>query len=94
MIRLFKPKTVSENKLKTSLKAKLNRTSNTEVLRWADNIHTGLGMNIQELRKSLTQTTPDQALIYIEDMRTGAVSLLAAMEILGERLDPNWKTDL
>jgi hypothetical protein len=94
MMKFLNRKTVSESKLKKGLIYRLEKVSETEILRWSDNIHTGLGMNVQELRKSLTRGDKDQALVYINDMRTGAISLLASMEVLGTRLDPNWKTDL
>jgi hypothetical protein len=85
---------LTESKLKKGLILKLSKVPITENLRWVDNIHTGLGMNVQELRKSLTRDDPGQALVYIEDIRVGAVSLLASMEVMGSSLDPNWKTDL
>lgn len=90
----FRRTKVTESKLKKGLIHKLSKVPITENLRWVDNIHTGLGMNVQELRKSLTREDTDQALVYIEDIRIGAISLLAAMEVMGSSLDPNWKTDL
>lgn len=91
-MRLFKRKEVSENKIREGLQYKLDKASNAEVMRWLDNIHTGQGMNVQELRKSLTHTNMDQALAYLEDIRMGAISTLAAVEVLGARLDVNWQT--
>ena len=94
MMRLFNRSVVSESKIKKGLKLRLSSVSVSENLRWMDNIHTGLGKNVQELRKSLTHDNKDQALVYLEDIRLGAISLLAAAEVMGESMDPNWKTDL
>lgn len=94
MMKLFKRSIVSENKIKKGLKLRLSSVPISETLRWMDNTHTGLGKNVQELRKSLTHDNTDQALVYLEDIRLGAISLLAAAEVLGESMDPSWKTDL
>jgi hypothetical protein len=80
---LFKKKEAAYYPVKNSALRKLRKISDHQILQWVDNIHSGLGINIQELRKSLG--TNDQALIYAEDIRTGVVSLLAAMEIIEER---------
>jgi hypothetical protein len=57
-----------------------------ELIRWVDNTHTAFGQNVQELRKSLARDDPHQAGIYMEDIRKGATTLLAAMDALEERL--------
>lgn len=72
--------------IKAKLLRRLRSTSDQELIRWVDNIHTGLGRNVSEMRKSLTREDPSEALAYIDDTRTGAVSLLAAMQVLEERL--------
>lgn len=72
-------------KIRERLLNRLRKTTDSELIRWVDNIHTGLGKNIVEMRKGLTHKDSDQALIYIEDTRTGAVSLLAALQVLEER---------
>lgn len=66
-----------------SLVNKFRKVSDQEILRWVDNTHTGLGMNIQELRKNLG--THDTALIYVADIVTGTEALQAAMFVLKER---------
>jgi hypothetical protein len=43
-------------------------------------------MNVSETRKNLTPGKQDQVLVNIEDMREGAVSLLAALQVIEERL--------
>jgi hypothetical protein len=85
-MRLFKKKHEVDTNIKTRLLNRLRKTPDGELIRWIDNIHTGLGQNISEMRKSLTRNEADQALAYIEDTRMGAVSLLAAMQVLEERL--------
>lgn len=74
-----------DEKIRGRLLNRLRNTSDSELIRWMDNIHTGIGKNIAEIRKSPTHRNPDQALAYIEDTRTGAVSLLAALQVLEER---------
>lgn len=81
-MRWFRRRPVREDKLKTKLIHRLAKVPETETMRWIDNIHTGLGMDVQELRKSLSRGDSEQALIYLEDIRVGAVSLLAASEVL------------
>lgn len=83
---MFKKKSGVEDSIKTKLLRRLRSTSDQELIRWVDNIHTGLGRNVSEMRKSLTREDPSEALAYIEDTKTGAVSLLAAMAVLEERL--------
>lgn len=85
MLKFFKGYKSNET-VKLRLLNRLRRTPDAEIIRWVDNIHTGVGKNISEMRKSLTHGSSDQALIYIEDTRTGAISLLAAMQVLEERL--------
>lgn len=68
------------------LKNRFRKVSNDEIIRWVDNTHTAFGQNIQELRKSLSRDDPQQAWVYMEDIRKGATTLLAAMDIIEERL--------
>jgi len=75
-----------DEKIRTRLLNRLRKTSDTELIRWVDNIHTALGQNVSEMRKSLTPSGKDQALINIEDIRIGATSLLAAMQVIEERI--------
>jgi hypothetical protein len=82
-MRFLKKKELRFFPVKENVLRKLRRVSDSEVMMWVDNIHSGMGKNVQELRKSLG--THDQALTYVEDIRAGAVSLLAAMEIFEER---------
>lgn len=83
---MFKKKSGIEDDIKARLLRRLRKTTDQELIRWIDNIHTGLGRNISEMRKSLTREDPSEALAYIDDTRTGAISLLAAMKVLEERL--------
>lgn len=83
---MFKRKPIVDDGIKNKLLRRLRSTTDQELVRWVDNIHTGLGRNISEMRKSLTREDPSEALAYIEDTRIGAVSLLAAMQVLEERL--------
>lgn len=83
---MFKKKSGIDDGIKSKLLRRLRSTTDQELIRWVDNIHTGLGRNISEMRKSLTREDPSEALAYIDDTRTGAVSLLAAMQILEERI--------
>ena len=83
MLKLFS-RHKSDNPLKIKLINRLQKVSDQELIRWIDNIHTGLGKNISEIRKSLTNE--DQALAYIADSHQGVVSLMAALEVLEERI--------
>lgn len=83
---MFKKKVKGNAEVQSKVLRRLQAVSSGEVVRWTDNIHTGIGRNISEIRKSLTSQQQDQALMYIEDTRNGAVSLLAALQVLEERL--------
>lgn len=83
---MFKKKVTTNPEVHAKVLRRLQAVSSGEVIRWVDNIHTGIGKNISEIRKGLTSRQQDQALMYIEDTRNGAVSLLAAMDALEERL--------
>lgn len=85
-MRLFKKKQTVDTEVKSKLLRRLRSTSDQELIRWVDNIHTGLGRNVSEMRKSLTREDPSEALAYIDDTKVGAISLLAAMQVLEERV--------
>jgi hypothetical protein len=85
-MRFFKRNRIDEVSIKSKLLRRLRKVSDQDLIRWADNIHTGLGRNVSEMRKSLTHGDKDQALAYIDDSRTGAVSLLAALQVMEERI--------
>jgi hypothetical protein len=85
MFRIFK-RTKIDDRIKVKLLNRLSKVSDPDLIRWVDNIHTGLGRNISEMRKSLTHSDKDQALAYIDDSRQGAVSLLAALQVMEERI--------
>lgn len=85
-MKLFRKSSGIDDSVKTKLLNRLRKTDDQDLIRWVDNIHTGLGRNVSEMRKSLTREDPSEALAYIDDTRTGAVSLLAAMQVLEERL--------
>lgn len=86
MMKLFRKSSGVDDSIKIKLLNRLRKTNDQDLIRWVDNIHTGLGRNVSEMRKSLTREDPSEALAYIDDMRTGAVSLLAAMQVLEERV--------
>jgi hypothetical protein len=73
-------------KVRRSVLNKLRNTSSGELIRWADNTITAVGTNLRETQKNLNRSDPAQALMHLEDMRTGAVSLLAAIQVLEERV--------
>lgn len=73
--------------MQENLRKRFRSTSNDELIRWVDNTHTAFGQNIQELRKSLSHGDARQAWIYMEDIRKGATTYLAAMDALEERLN-------
>lgn len=83
---MFNKKISIDEKIRTKVYKRLQITTNDELVRWIDNIHTAIGLNVSEMRKSLTPATQDQALVNIGDMREGAVSLLAALQVIEERL--------
>lgn len=74
-----------EHSIKVKVRKRLRQTSTDEIIRWTDNTHTALGQTISNIRKSLTHK--NQALAHIEDLRTGALSLLAAADALEEKLN-------
>lgn len=86
-MRFFSKGYKPDEKVRGKLLRRLRSTSDSELIRWVDNIHTGIGKDVSEMRKNLTHNTQDQAQIYIEDIRTGAISLLAAMQALEERFN-------
>lgn len=73
-------------KAKRSVLRKLRGTTSSEVLRWGDNLVSAIGKNLQETQKSLNHNDQAQALMSLEDMRTCAVSLLAVIQVVEERL--------
>jgi hypothetical protein len=83
---LRKKKVKGNEEINTKIYRRLQAVSDYELIRWTDNIHSGIGKNISEIRKSLTSQQQDQTLMYIEDTRKGAVSLLAALQALEERV--------
>jgi hypothetical protein len=85
---LFRRVKQPDPKVRGRVLNRLRNTGDQELIRWIDNIHTGIGRDVSEMRKSLSSTSKDQAHIYIEDIRLGAVSLLAAMQALEERINP------
>jgi hypothetical protein len=85
---IFTTKLKMDDRVKRSVLNKLRNTSDSELVRWIDNINTGVGKDLLEIRKSLTHGEREQALIYIADIRSGSVSLLAAMQVLEERCTP------
>lgn len=68
------------------LKNRFRKVPNEEIIRWADNAHTSFGQSLQEMRKSLSRDDPQQAQYHMEDIRKGATTLLAAMDVIEERL--------
>ena len=72
-------------KVRRSVLSRLRNTSSAELIRWADNTITAVGTNLREAQKNLNRSDSAQALMHLEDMRTGAVSLLAAIQVLEER---------
>lgn len=84
---LFRKVKQPDPKIRARVLNRLRNTSDQELLRWVDNIHTGIGKDILEMRKNLTHNTRDQALIYTEDIKVGAVSMLAAIQVLEERIN-------
>lgn len=85
-MKLFRKPSGVDDSIKNRLLNRLRKTPDQELVRWVDNIHTGLGRNVSEMRKSLTHNDTNQALAYIDDIKVGAVSLLAAMKVLEERI--------
>jgi hypothetical protein len=84
-MRLFKSNK-SNDKVKRRLVNRLRNTDNEDLIRWLDTVNTGVGKDIAEIRKSLPRNT-EQALIYIADARSGAVSLLACLQVMEERIN-------
>lgn len=78
----------SNDKVKRRLVNRLRNTTDSELIRWIDNIHSGIGKNIVEMRRSLSHSDADQASFCMDDIRNGAVSLLAAIQVLEERFNP------
>lgn len=84
-MRLFKK---HDDEVKRKLINRLRNTSTQELLRWTDNILMGMGRDLTEMRKSLSHAdNTEQALVYMADAHTGAVSLMAALHVLEERVN-------
>lgn len=86
-MNLFKRDENPREKIKRRVLSRLRNVTSGEVMRWADNTVTSIGQNLRETQKNLNQSDPAQALMHLEDMRTGAVSLLAAIQVLEERVN-------
>ena len=84
---LFGRKEQPSDKIKRSILNRLRNTTTGEVTRWADNAISGLGRDMQEAQKSLNRSDAAQALMYLEDARNGALTLLAAIQVLEERVN-------
>lgn len=84
-MRLYRKKYKVDEKIRGRLLNRLRNTSDSELLRWIENVHVGIAKDIDAMRKSLTHGQQDQALVYIADTRTGAISILAAMQVLEEK---------
>lgn len=84
----FKKKEPSaREKVKRSVLRKLGNSTSSEVIRWGDNLISALGQNLHETQKSLNHSDPAQALLHLEDMRTCAVSILAVIQVMEERIN-------
>lgn len=89
MLGLFMKKEKPLEKIKTRLLKRLRNTSNQELMRWSDNILNGLGKDFREITRALSHGTTEEALVYLQDARTGAVSLLASIQVIEERINSN-----
>lgn len=76
------PDPVVRNKLLRRLRA----VTPFELFKWTDQIMTGLSVNIREIQKGLNRGNTEQTLEYVRDTKQGALSLLAAMEVMEENL--------
>lgn len=86
-MNIFKRADNPKEKIRRKVLNRLRNTTTGELIRWADNTITGIGQNMRETQKNLNRSDPAQALMHLEDMRTGAVSLLAAIQVLEERVN-------
>jgi hypothetical protein len=84
---IFKRDENPRDKIRRKVVSRLRNITTGEVIRWADNTITGIGQNMRETQKNLNRSDPAQALMHLEDMRQGAVSLLAAIQVLEERVN-------
>lgn len=84
-MRLFRRKQKSPDGIRQDLVNKLRRINDSEILRWIDNIHTGMGLSVQELRKKIG--THEEALMHVSDIREATEALQAALFVLRERRD-------
>lgn len=81
---MFKRSVQPNDEVKAKLLKRLRTVSTEDLLRWTENIHTGLQTNIIEVRKAINRNDNSEH-VYLSDTRTGAVSLLAAIQVLEER---------
>lgn len=86
-MKLFNKDETPREKIRRSVLNRLRNVTSGEVMRWADNIVTSLGQCMHETQKSLSHSDSTQALMHLEDMRTNAVSLLAAIQVMEERIN-------
>lgn len=82
-MRFFSRKQKSPDGIRQDLVNKLQKISDIEILRWIDNIHTGMGLGVQELRKRIG--THDEALMHISDLKESTEALQAALYVLSTR---------
>lgn len=83
-----KPQQPNE-KVKRRLLNRLRNTSNVELMRWLENVHTGIQADIVEVHNTMSRGNNEHALVYLEDIRTGAVSILAVVQAMEERCSTN-----
>jgi len=67
------------------LRKRFDKISEDEIIRYADNTHTAFGQSVKELRKSLSRDDAQQAWFYMEEIRKGSTTLLAAMDALEDK---------
>ena len=84
MFKRFRSERPNE-KIRARVLNRLRNTTNQEVLLWMDNCFTGTGRAMMDMQKSLRQNNPEQALMYVDEVRNGAVSILAACQVIEER---------
>lgn len=85
MFNRFKSGKFNE-KIRARVLNRLRNTTSQEVMLWMDNCFTGTGKAMQDMQKSLRQNNPEQALVFIEEIRNGCLSILAAAQVIEERV--------
>jgi hypothetical protein len=70
-----KAQTEVDTTISSKVFRRLRTTNSYELSRWIDQTVNGILVNLKEIQKSLSRSNGEEALVYIEDARKGALAL-------------------